>query len=531
MSKVKFLYQQIIQNFPRRHALAIVGVSTGTLLALSLMPDKSADANDHRKQSEQHSLFYPQSSPVTPADSEIKAIPPELISDLVVAKEIVPDLVPPDSDSAVPMEHTQPAISEQPQSAPALAELAEVAALDVMESSADGIPSPEDAPFTAAKPEPIPELVWKEREVRKGDTLSGLFSQSGIPAKTLIQVIQTSSHGKLLADIRPGQTISMGTLDGKLKMLKFERSPLEIIEYTLSEDGQSYNSRIITRKPEVEHAYATATISNSLFLAAANAGVPDSLIMNLANIFGWDIDFVMDIREGDSFSLIYEEKHLGDVKVGHGNILAATFTNQGKTYQAVYYSNGDGIGDYYSPDGKSMRKSFLRTPVEFTRISSKFNPNRLHPIFKTRRPHRGVDYAAPTGTPIKASGDGVINYSGWKSGYGNVVLIDHPNDITTVYAHQSRLAGFRKGQKVKQGDIIGYVGQTGWATGPHLHYEFQVRGVHRNPLTVKLPDAEPLPKVELAKFQRLSATLMAELDKQSVTLLASAKDSSDVSTQ
>lgn len=263
------------------------------------------------------------------------------------------------------------------------------------------------------------------------------------------------------------------------------------------------------------------TINNSLFLASQKAGLTHKLTMELAGIFGWDIDFVSDIREGDSFNVFFEERHLEGEKLGNGDILSASFTNQGNAYTAIRYTDSKGNTSFYSPDGKSMKKAFLRTPVEFTRISSSFNPKRLHPIFKTKRPHRAVDYAAPTGTPIKAAGDGRIKFSGWQNGYGNVVYIEHPNNVVTIYAHQSRLnKRFKKGSRVSQGDIVGYVGQTGWATGPHLHYEFRVNGVHRNPMTVKLPDATPIPETEMARFKQHTARVFAKLEQYQSTMLA-----------
>ncbi len=362
-------------------------------------------------------------------------------------------------------------------------------------------------------------IAWEKVKVRSGDTLSDIFKRQSLSATTLHMILNTTEHGKQLIRIRPGQVVYFGRTNGELKELKYVRNRLETVVYTMS--GNNYSSIKVIREPEIRHTYARATIDNSLFLAASAAGLPDSMTMKLAGIFGWDIDFVMDIRAGDSFNLLYEEKYLDGERIGFGNILAATFRNRGKVVKAIYYTDSKGNSDYYTPNGKSMRKSFIRTPVDFTRISSAFNPNRLHPIFKTKRPHRAVDYAAPTGTPIKAAGDGVVKFSGRQKGYGNVVFINHPNNITTVYAHQSRIArGLRKGQRVKQGQTIGYVGQTGWATGPHLHYEFRVNGQHRNPLTIKLPDAKPLPTSEIDGFRQVTRVILAELDRRTGTLLA-----------
>lgn len=369
-----------------------------------------------------------------------------------------------------------------------------------------------------------PPIYWKNIQIQLDDTLSDIFSKQNLSANTLYALLN-SEEGRSLASIRPGQTLQFAFTEGKLQQLRYLRTRLESLHFTLGKDG--YVAKEVIRKPEIRHNNVAAVITDSLFLSANRAGLPDKLTMELANIFGWDIDFALDIRTHDRFNLIYEEHFLDGKSIGYGNILAAQFINQGEVFQAIRYTDSEGKTDYYSPRGESLRKSFLRTPVDFTRISSGFNPNRKHPIFKTNRPHKAVDYAAPSGTPIKASGGGVIHFAGKQRGYGNVVYINHPSSITTVYAHmRSVRKGMRKGIKVKQGQVIGYVGMTGYATGPHLHYEFRVNGVHRNPLKVKLPDAKPLPKSEIAHFSRVLRVMLAELEThQNSTLLAS-KDSS-----
>ncbi|MET0094196.1 MAG: peptidoglycan DD-metalloendopeptidase family protein, partial [Sedimenticola sp.] len=263
---------------------------------------------------------------------------------------------------------------------------------------------------------------------------------------------------------------------------------------------------------------------DSLYQSAQRAGLDDSLIMELANIFGWDIDFALEIRSGDTFSLIYEEKYLDGDKYRNGAILAAEFINQGRVVRAVRYEDEHGDGSYFSPDGKSMRKAFLRAPVDFRRISSRFTRERYHPVLGKKRPHRGVDYAASTGTPIKAAGDGKVIYRGRKGGYGRTIIIQHGQKYTTLYAHMSKYRGkVKNGSRVRQGQVIGYVGKSGLATGPHLHYEFRVNGVHRNPLTVKLPAAEPIAKKYRADFKQKSAPLLTRLDLVSQTMLATAE--------
>ncbi|MEJ2115872.1 MAG: peptidoglycan DD-metalloendopeptidase family protein [Gammaproteobacteria bacterium] len=266
---------------------------------------------------------------------------------------------------------------------------------------------------------------------------------------------------------------------------------------------------------------ATGKINHSLFLAGQDAGMSDGLIMELAGIFGWDIDFALDIRQNDTFTVVYEELFLQGEKVGDGNIIAAEFVNNKHTYRAYRYTDNNGKTEFYSPDGKSMRKPFMRTPVDLARISSRFNLKRKHPILNKIRAHKGVDYAAATGTAIKATGDGKVVHRGRKGGYGNTIILRHGNTYTTLYAHMSKYA--RKtgiGSRVKQGQIIGYIGSTGLATGPHLHYEFRVNGVHRNPLKVKLPSAKPLPNSEIEKFKISIQPMIVQLDSYSQSALA-----------
>jgi murein DD-endopeptidase MepM/ murein hydrolase activator NlpD len=245
--------------------------------------------------------------------------------------------------------------------------------------------------------------------------------------------------------------------------------------------------------------------------------------MELANIFGWDIDFALDLRKNDQFSILYEKQFVDGEEIAAGNILAAEFSNRGKTFRAVRFVDPKGHANYFTPDGNSMRKTFLRTPVDFARISSRFNLKRKHPVLNQIRAHKGVDYAASTGTPIKATGDGKIIFRGWKGGYGRVVIVQHGQRYTTLYAHLSKFNHKRKkGGYVKQGQIIAYVGKSGLATGPHLHYEFRVNGVHRNPLTVPLPHAKPITKQYLAEFSKQTQPLISQLDQIKTVRLAQA---------
>jgi murein DD-endopeptidase MepM/ murein hydrolase activator NlpD len=286
-------------------------------------------------------------------------------------------------------------------------------------------------------------------------------------------------------------------------------------------EGDIFKTSKFTQEIEKRTAFSTGIIRNSLYQSAAGAGMSDRLIIEFAEIFGWDIDFAHDIHPGDSFSVIFEEDYVAGEKLGDGDILAAEFTHRNKTYRAIRYTNPVGDTHYYTPEGRAMRQAFLRSPVDFRRISSHFRPQRWHPVLGIKRPHKGVDYAAPTGTPIKASGDGIVTFIGKKGGYGNTIILQHDQRYTTLYAHMSGFTkGLRKGGRVEQGDIIGYVGMTGLATGPHLHYEFRVDGVHMNPVTVELPGAPPLDKSYLADFRKKTTHLTAQLDIYSRTRLA-----------
>jgi murein DD-endopeptidase MepM/ murein hydrolase activator NlpD len=299
--------------------------------------------------------------------------------------------------------------------------------------------------------------------------------------------------------------------EGKLVAIRY---PVDILNtLTVTKVDEKWRASVHTKKLEVRLASARGTINSSLFLAGKKAGLTDAMIMELAGIFGWDIDFILDIREGDQFVVIYEEKYVKGDKIGNGNILAAEFINQGKSFQSVRYTDNSGRVEYYTPAGVSMRKAFLRAPVDFSYISSKFNPRRFHPILKRVKAHNGVDYRTPTGTPVKAAGDGKVIVSAYSKYNGHHVFVQHGQKYVTKYLHFSKRK-VRRGQKVKQGQIIGYVGATGLAQAPHLHYEFLVNGVHRNPRTIKLPDAEPINKNEKNRFLNKTRELVKQLEVQ-----------------
>ncbi|MFC6670751.1 OapA family protein [Marinobacterium aestuariivivens] len=379
---------------------------------------------------------------------------------------------------------------------------------------------PETAEAKAPPAEPVAN--WVDYKVTSGDNLSTLFKRAGLSARDVHVVSQATRDSDALKRLYPGETLSFLIEGGELKKLKHLISPLK--QVLIEQQGDTYRTKTVEREAKIQHQFAQGTIENSLFLDGARAGLPNNTIMELAAIFGWDIDFALDMRKGDSFRVIYEEKLLDGEKIGTGNIVAAEFVNQGHAFQALRYTDSKGNTNYYTPEGNSMRKAFLRTPVDFARISSPFNPNRKHPVLNRIRAHKGVDYAAGTGTPIKAAGDGKIIFRGVKGGYGNVIILQHGQNITTLYAHMSRFKkGLSVGSRVKQGQLIGYVGKSGMVTGPHLHYEFRVNGVHKNPVTVKLPHADPLPKAERQAFASVAQTLLAQLESYSGTQLARAE--------
>ena len=363
------------------------------------------------------------------------------------------------------------------------------------------------------------ELHWKEQRVTSGDNLSTLFQRAKLSPIDVYKV-SSSKAGRALRNLYPGETFRFGVdSDGLLAELHYIKSPLERHIFTYNNGSYSAEKKLL--EPDVLISYREGVIKDSLYMAGKEANLPDKLIMELANIFGWDIDFVFDIRRGDSFSLTYEDRYLEGEKLGAGNIIAASFTNRGKTYQAVRYTNSKGRSNYYTPEGRSMRKAFLRTPLDIFRISSGFNLRRKHPIHKKIKAHRGVDYAAPRGTPVYAAGDGKVIASGYSKPNGNYVFVQHGQTYTTKYLHLNRKK-VRKGQTVRQRQLIGTVGSTGYATGPHLHYEFLVNGVHRNPRTVKLPQSRPIAQAEKVAFLKATKSRLTQLAKyQQATQLAS----------
>ncbi|ATX78275.1 MULTISPECIES: peptidoglycan DD-metalloendopeptidase family protein [Reinekea] len=360
----------------------------------------------------------------------------------------------------------------------------------------------------------VDESPWQHisETVTLGDTLSSVFERSGAGVTVLYKLIGNNDIKKPIEKIYPGQEFVFSfDEESVLRKVSFNESPT-LSYHIVLEAGQKATIDKIVRVPDIRTRFTKGTINNSLFLAGSDAGLSDNMIMQLATLFGWDIDFALDIRQGDQFSLLYEENFLDGEKLNDGSIVAAKFYNNGREVTAIRYTDSAGHTDYYSPDGNSMRKAFLRTPMDVFRISSSFNPNRKHPVLNKIIAHKGTDYAAPTGTPIKASGDGKIIKANYSSTYGNVVVIQHGANIRTLYAHMSKFSKYTKvGNRIKQGQVIGYVGATGRVTGAHLHYEFQVNGVHKNPQTVKLPTARPLAGEYRDDFQNYSTNMIGQL--------------------
>lgn len=350
------------------------------------------------------------------------------------------------------------------------------------------------------------QLQWQAVKVRSGDSLAKIFKRNGLNATTTHKVITAQGEGsKSLKKLGVGDIIRIGKdQQGTLVSLEYPLSKNETLYVNLQ--NQQYHAYKESKTVEVREAIAHGVIKSNFWNAAAAAGLNDGQIINLANIFGWDIDFALDIREGDSFNVIYENQYIEGDFIGKGNIVAAEFINQGESFHAIRFTDGA----YYSADGRSMRKAFLRAPVSFKYISSNFKPKRFHPVQKRWKAHRGTDYAAKTGTPVVAAGNGKVTHATYNKYNGNYVFIQHGNGIVTKYLHFSKRA-VKKGQRVKQGQVIGYVGSTGLAAGPHLHYEFLLNGVHRNPRTVKLPDAKPISSKYKQAFDVIAKQRLAEL--------------------
>ncbi len=353
---------------------------------------------------------------------------------------------------------------------------------------------------------------YQSYTIKSGDTLHHYFQMLSLSPSTLAEILKADKQeGGHLNNILPGQILNFLITDKQLEEMVYISSSSQKIYYTSS--GSSFSVDIHDQEIESRIDHIQASIEDSLFSAGIKAGMSEKLIMELVSIFGWDIDFALDIRKGDRFNLIYERLYLDGKYIKDGNILAATFTNQNRNHTAIMFRDDDGRRHYYTPEGRSLKKAFLRSPIDFRRISSTFQKERYHPVYGKKKPHKGVDYAAKTGTSIKAAGDGTVIFKGRKGGYGRTVIIQHGHNYQTLYAHMSRYhSRVKQGTKVKQGQIIGYVGRSGVATGPHLHYEFRVNGHHKNPLSVKLPDSSPIDRRYRHAFNQQAQQLLGLLE-------------------
>ncbi|MFM4859715.1 MULTISPECIES: peptidoglycan DD-metalloendopeptidase family protein [Aeromonas] len=365
---------------------------------------------------------------------------------------------------------------------------------------------------------PKPRYITKQVKVRRGDNMGVIFQRIGL-STTDLHLIDQLDGSDPLRMLQPGQELTFKlTEQGELHSLYYPHSLEQALKVSRKDD--SFVARSVKLELDTREQVAKGEIRSSFWGAASEAGMTEDQIMDLAAIFGWDIDFAQDLQPGDSFRVVYEDKYQDDERVASGDILAAEFINQGAIYRAVLNQDGN----YYTPEGKAMRKSFLRAPVNFKYISSNFNPRRLHPVTGKVRPHNGIDYVAPVGTPIMAAGGGSVVAAGYNQFNGNYVFIKHAGNYVTKYLHLSKRT-VNKGQRVKQGQTIGLLGGTGRVTGPHLHYEFVVGGVHKNPRTLNLPQAETLTGRALASFKAQARPQLAKLDSTDLQLAQNQRDS------
>jgi murein DD-endopeptidase MepM/ murein hydrolase activator NlpD len=351
---------------------------------------------------------------------------------------------------------------------------------------------------------------WREERIQPGDTLSSMLTRLGVGADEMPAILAASRD--LSAKFIAGRSVlAKVTANGRLLLFRYlvDDKNLLAIERT----GEGFVARAEAVQPETRVVMRAGDIRHSLYGATDAADVPDAIASQMAEVFSGDIDFHRDLREGDRFSLVYETQYHGGRALGSGRLLAAEFVNQGKAYRAIYFIDPQGREGYYTPDGKSMKRAFLKSPIPFSRVSSGFTKARFHPVLKEWRAHKGIDYAAPTGTPVRAVSDATVAFSGRQGGYGNLVILKHQGPYSSAYGHLSRFGkGIRRGGRVGQGEIIGYVGSTGLASGPHLHYEFRVNNVQKNPLAVNMPAAYPLDARYRARFSAAAAPMVAQLN-------------------
>jgi murein DD-endopeptidase MepM/ murein hydrolase activator NlpD len=355
--------------------------------------------------------------------------------------------------------------------------------------------------------------------LKPGDAAATALGELGFPFAEVIHMSRASKEIYSLKKVHAGQAFLRMDEDARTHVY-YEVDAQRRLHLFTSE-GEGWQAELQQRAVHSRQVRTSGVVQDSLFAAAVQAGIDERTTMNLIDIFGWDVDFARDLRSGDTFSVLYEEYFDDQGRMRSSKILAAEFVNQGEVYRAVRYELANGNVEYFTPEGRSMRKTYLKSPVKFSRISSRFSRSRKHPVLGYNRAHRGVDYASASGTPIRAIGDGRVAYAGRKGGYGRFVEIRHTNSAhSTAYAHlRSYGRGIKRNKRVKQGQIIGYVGMTGVATGPHLHFEFRVRGRAVNPLAVKRSPARPVPKKESAQFRQVASNMLDRLSTPLVALV------------
>ncbi len=352
---------------------------------------------------------------------------------------------------------------------------------------------------------------WRNERIQRGDTIAELLRRLNVEDQAASDYLRKSKAAEGLRRLPVGKEVQAETdANGALLALRYLGNDAN--QVVIEKSGSGFQSRTLPAQTEKRIQIRTGEIQTSLFAATDEAGLPDPAANQLSDIFGGDIDFHRDLRKGDRFTVIYEMNYVNGEAIRTGRILSAEFVNNGHAYRAAYFQTTEYTGDYYSPDGKSMHKAFLRSPIEFSRVSSGFSRSRFHPVLNKWRAHKGVDYAAPIGTKARVTSDGVVSFIGRQGGYGNVVMVEHQGHFTTVYGHLSRFGSIHKGQHVGQGQVIGYVGMTGLASGPHLHYEFRVNGVQRDPLKVALPDGKPVSEAQKTAFEEATREWFGKLD-------------------
>ncbi|MCW5618920.1 MAG: M23 family metallopeptidase [Nitrosomonas sp.] len=369
-------------------------------------------------------------------------------------------------------------------------------------------------------PDVLPELessaeqpFWQQENIRRGDTVSAILDRLNVNPQDKVEFMRAARNSRAMRQLVPGRTIqAQTTADGELVTLRYFFGHEELFLMEKTDDGFKMSEQKIELESQIQ--MKSGVVSSSLFAATDSAGVPNTVTLQMIEILASDVDFHRDLHKGDRFTVVYETliNNNGEhAKVG--KVLAIEFVNKDKTYQAVYFQSSNGDSGYYTPEGESLRKAFLKAPLDFSRISSGFSHARFHPVLKEWRAHRGIDYAAPTGTPVKATANGTVSFAGTQRGYGKLIVLKHSGPYETAYGHLSRFAkGLANGARIKQGDIIGYVGMTGMATGPHLHYELRVDGVQRDPAKVALPTSTPIAKKDRLAFQSEAESLIARLD-------------------